>query len=467
MIFQSFTLSNYKDISAPVTIEMNSDSSKPYCVIGNNESGKTTILKGIETIGYLFKGNKLQNGKLIAIRPKGSYFTGKIKLSAVVKIDQAEREQITGKGKQGLLTSLDKTDGTLEITFIYEFKNSEFIKQATLVAIGDNLHDSSGNIIDLVKDNSPEIIYYDDFKFNIPDKIIFIRSNENVESLTNDSNLISPQNVFWQEIFNDLLIGSSDKVDQEEDYQFQRDIIDWSAKNDGDDDAVEQRMVAINDYLNKVVAKDWEDITGEKSIFDRFSIKRSSNIENSEFINFSLRVEANKKTFLLHERSKGFKWFFCFKVLTDIRKHRNKNGTLFLLDEPASNLHIYPQEKILNSLGKLSDNDKSNVVYATHTPFLIKPEDKEHILIINNIADSELEEPTIVCTKFPEYKITDEKSIKAIEPILNKLSIDAINSHGDNWKDRFNKIEDIAKKSNVVIKLLRGMFTIATGVVGP
>ncbi|MGL2348979.1 ATP-binding protein [Bartonella melophagi] len=59
-------------------------------------------------------------------------------------------------------------------------------------------------------------------------------------------------------------------------------------------------------------------------------------------------------------------------MFTDIRTNRSKNGTIFLLDESASNLHIYPQETILQSLQKLSGSDNNSVIYSTHSPYLIE-----------------------------------------------------------------------------------------------
>src|SRR3989344_3286322 len=87
------------------------------------------------------------------------------------------------------------------------------------------------------------------------------------------------------------------------------------------------------------------------------------------YLSFKIRTES-KKEFLVKERSKGFKWFFSFLLFTEFRKKRTSN-ILFLLDEPASNLHSSAQAKILDALSELSTD--SLVIYSTHSHHLINP----------------------------------------------------------------------------------------------
>jgi len=58
-----FTLENFKGIVKEVAIDISSNINHPFCFVGNNECGKTTILKDIELIGKLCKGYVLQNGE--------------------------------------------------------------------------------------------------------------------------------------------------------------------------------------------------------------------------------------------------------------------------------------------------------------------------------------------------------------------------------------------------------------------
>ena len=50
MIYKKFYFKNYKGIKEKVEIDIDANGDKPYCIIGNNEGGKTTILKGINLL---------------------------------------------------------------------------------------------------------------------------------------------------------------------------------------------------------------------------------------------------------------------------------------------------------------------------------------------------------------------------------------------------------------------------------
>jgi AAA15 family ATPase/GTPase len=75
MIYKKFYFNNYKGIKEKVEIDIDANSDKPYCIIGNNEGGKTTILKGINLIGKLCVGGKIKDQDLIKIKPKIDFFS--------------------------------------------------------------------------------------------------------------------------------------------------------------------------------------------------------------------------------------------------------------------------------------------------------------------------------------------------------------------------------------------------------
>ena len=71
MIYKKFYFKNYKGIKDRLEFEIDANSNKPYCIIGKNEGGKTTILKGINLIGQLITGSgKIKEQEIIKIKPK-------------------------------------------------------------------------------------------------------------------------------------------------------------------------------------------------------------------------------------------------------------------------------------------------------------------------------------------------------------------------------------------------------------
>ncbi|MFT4967302.1 MAG: ABC-type cobalamin/Fe3+-siderophores transport system ATPase subunit [Candidatus Deianiraeaceae bacterium] len=83
--YQQFSLQNFKGIVRKVLIDISENSNAPYCFVGNNECGKTTILEGVELIGRVCQGYVLQDGELNKTRKTGAVFSETIQLTATIK----------------------------------------------------------------------------------------------------------------------------------------------------------------------------------------------------------------------------------------------------------------------------------------------------------------------------------------------------------------------------------------------
>ena len=90
MKFTSFKIKNFRGVpDAEIVVK---DDRKPICLLGLNESGKTTILKSISTIGKLCQGKQLSDQDILSMRPKGIDFTDTIKLSTNLSLDSEDKE---------------------------------------------------------------------------------------------------------------------------------------------------------------------------------------------------------------------------------------------------------------------------------------------------------------------------------------------------------------------------------------
>ncbi|WP_413154768.1 AAA family ATPase [Bartonella sp. cb54] len=473
MLFTSFKLENFRGISQPVEIDFTKGNQDfPFVLVGNNESGKTTILKGIhsisalchgeEAISALCRAEKVENFDVF-IRSKCAFFNKKTILSTRIFYD-ADDIKILKKAYSNKKKKYNKTfndnGGTFELSFVYEFVSSTCKDKCTL--IDNKCINNIDFIMKWIAERTPEIVYYDDFMFDVPDIIRFSKKGCGNE----DPLLISQKNSQWQMILNDLLVGSEYKRTEDStldfNIDFQKDVVDCD-----DTDAVDQRLAAMNGYLNSVVKKDWVDITGDeraptKSAFTNctFVIERPNSNFNSNFADFCLKIKAESNSFSVHERSKGFRWFFCFKIFTEIRTHRSKNGTVFLLDEPANNLHIYPQEKILSCLQNLPQVEHNKVIYSTHSPYLIDENSLVNLFSVYNEAN-DFEESKIICENFFELSHTP-KAARSIDPIIQKLCISEIKKGGINLNDKLSQLADAAGKGNQIIEFIRNVGYILT-----
>ena len=72
----------------------------------------------------------------------------------------------------------------------------------------------------------------------------------------------------------------------------------------------------------------------------------------------------------LEERSRGYQWYFSFYVVFNVESEGRHKDSILLLDEPALFLHALGQKDFLKkALPQLSE--KNQIIYTTHSPFLL------------------------------------------------------------------------------------------------
>ena len=453
MKYLSFSLENYKGIENKITLDIDNDKALS-CLVGDNESGKTTILQGINLIGRLCKGGREGNLSQVDLRenrPRGVDFSGDIIFSAKIKM---ENEEITDSFReQELREQVKKNNNTLSISFIYNYQDQASTKKNKVII---KTKESSEEIpygdqfSSMLTNKLPEIIYYEDFDFQVPQEIKFLKPGKKDTLTAQKKN----KNKKWQNIFDDILTGALNDGTRK---SFQKLIVDW---NSNDQMTADNRILRMKKYLDKEVARNWKDINGKKTRFDEFSIKQN---DESNYKDYSLQIVSGE-TFKISEKSKGAQWYFCFKIYTEVRKNRDRNGTIFLLDEPASNLHIYPQREVLKSLIDLT-SDNISVLYSTHSPFLIDLSKTKNIYVIDNLATDIDSRPVIQCSKLNEYDILDDSF--SIEPIINSIFINASNLEKDkakkflkNLKQEYPKVLGRMSENILVNVLMEGIKSI-------
>ena len=340
--FLSFEFENYKGIKQ-LTFAISDDNDKPYCLVGDNEAGKTTILRGIEQICKLCTGERLVNGDLHRIKPIGVAFSASVVLKATLKY--------TGKPNPDLFRELDiRQSGTrqclVDVEFKYDYQASAPKPDGTSITVnGKRFND----VPEEIKKGIPSFVYYDDFCFDVPDYVDF-------------SEKTGKANVMWQRIFDHVLsISTHGDLDSFEDAVVNFDPNDPSA-------TVANRLDAMIDTLDQRISQVWAHITGEKNAWFKFYI----NAKQGDSTKYALQIKEGNTTFPLNVRSKGFKWFICFVLMSEIRSGGDKDeDTIFLLDEPANNMHLARLDTIQDSLVKVASEANSCIIFSTHSPGLI------------------------------------------------------------------------------------------------
>lgn len=117
-------------------------------------------------------------------------------------------------------------------------------------------------------------------------------------------------------------------------------------------------------------------------------------------------------TGLLSRRAEGFKWTFSFIVNFAAETQRAElKEAILLLDEPARNLHPTQQMGISDLLRSLAGSNQ--VLYATHSPFMIFDYTPGNLLVV------ELDKRRHLSRIFYDYWNADDKTLT---PILYGLS---------------------------------------------
>ena len=123
-------------------------------------------------------------------------------------------------------------------------------------------------------------------------------------------------------------------------------------------------------------------------------------------------------TGLLNRRAEGFKWTFSFIVNFAAETQRSElKEAILLLDEPARNLHPTQQIGISDLLKNLAGSNQ--VLYATHSPFMIFDYTPGNLLVV------ELDKRKHLSRIFYDYWNADDKTLT---PILYGLARGQIES---------------------------------------
>lgn len=84
-------------------------------------------------------------------------------------------------------------------------------------------------------------------------------------------------------------------------------------------------------------------------------------------------------------RSDGFRWFLSFYINFTAGSKGEFKNTILLLDNPGLLLHPSGQKDLLKTLEKIAESNQ--IVFATHSPFLIDKEKLERIRIVERKGD--------------------------------------------------------------------------------
>jgi hypothetical protein len=104
-------------------------------------------------------------------------------------------------------------------------------------------------------------------------------------------------------------------------------------------------------------------------------------------VNLRIYNPKHSVTVPFDERSRGFVWFFSFYAYFSNITEDPQRSTILLLDEPGLSLHATAQGDVLSFIDtKLAP--KHQVIYTTHSPFLIDPRRVDRVRTVTDLDEN-------------------------------------------------------------------------------
>ena len=124
--------------------------------------------------------------------------------------------------------------------------------------------------------------------------------------------------------------------------------------------------------------------------------------DRGHVIDLRIRNKRHRVTVPFDERSTGFVWFFSFLVYFSQMSEMYGDNLLVLLDEPGLTLHGKAQADLLRYV-KERLLPRCQVIYTTHSPFMIDPSD---IIGVRTVEDLTAESGAVIGTKVSENSVS-------------------------------------------------------------
>lgn len=257
-------------------------------------------------------------------------------------------------------------------------------------------------VINYILDLLPPVIYIDDFKDIIPDRITDSNNEQYIRLKNIACNLIAME--ITEDEFDDIdQLESADRLT-----------------------LLNQISRVINDNIGEVWNKNH--VFKSPSKDDLFHIAVQLKYENGafEFLIVDLdNADKTQNTYKFSQRSKGFKWYFnyLFKVIFNNKIANcddfidDKQKRIILLDEPGVYLHAAFQRELLCLLKDDSKKRNSNIIYTTHLENLLSPD----IININDINIISKSAKGVLVT--PLNDSSETKLFGSFDPIWNAIRL--------------------------------------------
>lgn len=416
----------YKSFTTPQSVKIEDDIT---VLVGMNESGKTSVLECLAKTNYFEKDEKFKFNETLDFPRK--------ELKSISKADEKPKAiictyELSGKLIDLIENTLGKKTwlGTKKIIITSLYGGSKLISgvridfDSFLQHIGLNQLDSD------LKTKLKNVLNEEQFNQLLSE---FPENSEQLEILKNyfskDSSwqtfieayayrkIIAnhlPKFIYYDEYYqlpSRIVLESflDDKAELTDDLKTAKALLDLSEINIKD-------LINADDFEGFIAELEATEALISDTLFKYWSANQNLNIEfkidkrtatSQRHVNtnygsattvdtnivehvLDIRVK-NSKTRVslpLQNRSKGFNWFFSFLVWFNKIQADSNSKYILLLDEPGLNLHATAQADLLHFLESLVD--KYQVIYTTHSPFMVETTKLNRVRTVFSDQDSSI-----------------------------------------------------------------------------
>jgi predicted ATP-dependent endonuclease of OLD family len=478
MKFNSFTIKNFKGIEK-ATFNIKRNSGNIFTIIGLNESGKTTILEAINFLtsknfedhqAVVNKDSSIEPENFIELIPLAKLANFNDSISVEVSAELSEDDIIVikkhmqekAKEKPSFRKDIIFHDKNITIERRITFKNSKKIEAGNYWTV--NVFFKNGRKQTLLLDSDeewqdmitlirttliPKVLFFPTFSFDFPE-IIFLEDNPQLQGkeanvdkyyrdiLTRILKIADPTTDLNTHVLARLKSGVPEEVGM-----------------------AEHMLLKMETVISDKFFKRWDDIfKKDKRLQSRRDIKIKYypyQYPNNSMSTFTLSFQMNEggNIYNIAQRSLGFRWFFSFILFTEIQACGTVDrNVIFLLDEPAANLHSSAQEQILSSFKDMSKSGHQ-IIFSTHSQYLIEPNWLENAYICKNesmnysmdgIESYANNKAKITITPYRQFVSDNPSDTTYFQPVLDLLNVKA------------SKIEDV--KNAVIMEGKDDFYTI-------
>ncbi|KGP73715.1 AAA family ATPase [Pontibacillus yanchengensis] len=426
-----FNINNYKSLGSKenyLSVEP-----KVTALIGKNESGKSNILEAVGNLSF----EKLISSSYFNNTNRGA--SGDVSIIVHLKYYQSELNEFKVSQSNTSISFLDNTIIKIEGGLSDLLKEDELLMGAIKDVLGMNIKSVWGN-------ESNRIKSVQDYLKGLKDIASHVYINHSVK-LSNLKKWITKDYTGKEDLIKKLEIIDNCLTKYYSllpsmYYREQYPQLGASYKYDDIKDILKDpnhifyRFLIAAGITEEEVVQAFEDPKdgNRKTVRNRIARKIQNNIEvefnefyNQEKIEFQIEFEnrvfkiyilTDDKAMNLSERSNGLRWFIS--IFVDVLSREYKNSSLvYLLDEPGVYLHVNAQKQLLELFSRLAERD-NQVIYTTHSPFMIDSKDITNVRAVEKVEEGN----TKIFKSAYDQNLSNDSKMETLSPLVQAIGAD-------------------------------------------